>query len=352
MQIQTFRNGFEAFECKFELLERGSRHSNQNSNHSKGIQNILMPNVHYQSPDSPTVFFSNMILMSWECGQNTGTYSFNESKCSLVRFGPMSSSSHVYSINSCEIQSDSQHKDLGVIVSSNLSWSNHIHYITTKAYKILGLLRRAFRNCSPVLSKKLLYISLVRSQLTYGSQVWRPYLLKDIDALEAVQRRSTKFILNDYTSDYKFHLLSLQLLPLMMLYELNDILFFVKSFKEPNVAFNVHTYFTLSSNRTRSTSHHKLVHKLARSNVTKDSSIDSLVCGMLSPLSTSIPLSHQLNSILSYSFGIILSATLILTIHALCIFFVLVPNVSVLKFTLLSNCIVSVILFSPSSCNQ
>ena len=177
----------------------------------------------------------------------------------------MSSSSHVYSINSYEIQSDSQHKDLSVIVSSNLSWSNHIHYITTKAYKILGLLRHSFRNCSPVLSKKLLYISLVRSQLTYGSQVWRLYLLKDIDALEAVQRRSTKFILNDYTSDYKFRLLSLQLLPLMMLYELNDILLFVKSFKEPNVPFNVHNYFTFSSNRTRSTSHHKLVHKLARS---------------------------------------------------------------------------------------
>ena len=161
--------------------------------------------------------------------------------------------------------------------------------------------------------------------------MWRPYLLKDIDAFEAVQRQSTKFILNDYTSDYKFRLLSLQFLPLMMLYELNDILFFAKSFKKPNVAFNIHNYFTFSSNRTRSTSHHKLVHKLARSNVTKNSSIDSLICGMLSPLSTSIPVSHQLNSILSYSFGIILSATLILTIHALCIFFVLVPNVFVLK---------------------
>ena len=34
-----------------------------------------LPNVHYQSPDSLTVFFFNMILMSWQCGQNTGTYS-------------------------------------------------------------------------------------------------------------------------------------------------------------------------------------------------------------------------------------------------------------------------------------
>jgi len=32
-----------------------------------------------------------------------------------------------------------------------------------------------------------------------------------------------------------------------------------------------HNYFTFSSNRTRSTSHHKRVHKLVRTNVTKNS---------------------------------------------------------------------------------
>ena len=74
------------------------------------------------------------------------------------------------------------------------------------------------------------------------------HLLKDINALEAIQRRSTKFILNDYTCDDKSRLLSLQLLPLMMLYELNVILFFVKSLKEPNTSFNIHNYFTFSSN--------------------------------------------------------------------------------------------------------
>ena len=42
MQIQTIRKGFQAFECKFELLERDSRHSNPNPNHSKGIQRIRM----------------------------------------------------------------------------------------------------------------------------------------------------------------------------------------------------------------------------------------------------------------------------------------------------------------------
>ena len=136
---------------------------------------------------------------------------------------------------------------------------------------MLGLIWRTFSNSNSVNSKKLLYTSLVRSLLVYGSQVWRPYLLKDINVIENIQRRSTKFILNDYTSDYKYRLLSLQLLPLAMLLELNDILFFVKSLKEPTAAFDISSYFSFSSNSTRSSSHHKLVHKLARTNITKNS---------------------------------------------------------------------------------
>ena len=47
MQIRTTRKGLEAFECKFEPLERywkhsnaNLKHSNVNSNHSKGIRRI------------------------------------------------------------------------------------------------------------------------------------------------------------------------------------------------------------------------------------------------------------------------------------------------------------------------
>ena len=53
--------------------------------------------------------------------------------------------------------------------------------------------------------------AIVRSQLLYCSQVWRPSFVKEVKIIEDAQRRATKFILNDYTSDYRTRLLKLPL---------------------------------------------------------------------------------------------------------------------------------------------
>ena len=42
IQIGTIRKGFEAFEFKFESLQRDSKHLKANSNHSKEIWSIRM----------------------------------------------------------------------------------------------------------------------------------------------------------------------------------------------------------------------------------------------------------------------------------------------------------------------
>ena len=97
-------------------------------------------------------------------------------------------------------------------------------YIISKAYRQLGLIRRTFSIYVSVKAKKLLYLSLVRSQLTYCSQLWTPqFIIKDIVALEKVRRRVTKYILNDYSSNYKARLETIGLLPLMHYYEYHDI---------------------------------------------------------------------------------------------------------------------------------
>ena len=69
--------------------------------------------------------------------------------------------------------------------------------------------------------KKKLYLSLIR----YCSQIWRPFLRKDILFIEKIQRRATKYILNDYNSSYKSCLIQLKLLPLLYLFDFNDLIF-------------------------------------------------------------------------------------------------------------------------------
>ena len=139
---------------------------------------------------------------------------FNKLKCRLLRMSPSPISVEVeYNLGSTSIDVSSAQRDLGVILSSNIILSDHICDVTMKACKIVGLLQHI---CDSIHSNKLLYVSLVRSKLMFCSQVWHLYL-KDMMMLETIQRRA-KFILNDYTSDYKQRLIKLNSLSLMMIH--------------------------------------------------------------------------------------------------------------------------------------
>ena len=141
-----------------------------------------------------------------------------------------------------------------------MSFRSHYELLVTKAYRTLGLLRRTFSNSHTIKAKKALYISLVRSQLTYSSQVWRPHLIKDIELLEGIQRPATKYILNDYTSDYKTRLETLGLLPLTYVFKLNDLMLCVRSMKSPTSDFNIQEYVSFSDHNTRSATAGKMTH--------------------------------------------------------------------------------------------
>ena len=111
---------------------------------------------------------------------------------------------------------------------------------------MLGFVRQTFSSANCVSAKRLIYISLVRSQLLYCSPVWHPFLLSDIRCIENVQKRATRFIINDSTLGYKERLMNLNLLPLMMYFEIADIIFMVKCIKPPTPYFNISDYVTFA----------------------------------------------------------------------------------------------------------
>ena len=72
--------------------------------------------------------------------------------------------------------------------------TKHVSATVKKANMVLGIIKRSIRtNNQDVFSQ--FYKSLVRPIIEYAAPVWSPYLIKDIVALEKVQRRALRLAL-------------------------------------------------------------------------------------------------------------------------------------------------------------
>ena len=92
-------------------------------------------------------------------------------------------------------------RDLGVLVDNKLNWSQHISTICKKSKQISGWVLSVFysREKSIMLT---LFNSLIRSKLEYGCELWSPYLTKDINYIEQIQRSFTFRIENMQELNY------------------------------------------------------------------------------------------------------------------------------------------------------
>ena len=103
-------------------------------------------------------------LFNWS---NHWKLSYNELKCILIHFSASCPAVNVsYFLNKHQLSVTNSHKDLGIIVSSNLNWTDHYNYISGQAYKIFGLLRHTFSNCNSTHAKKT-PLPLISSSQTY-----------------------------------------------------------------------------------------------------------------------------------------------------------------------------------------
>ena len=122
---------------------------------------------------------------------------FNAEKCKIMHIGRSNQNYNYTMVNASGVNKDlmvvNVEKDLGVIFNSNLSFKEHVNSSIGKGNQMLGIIKRNFTALDTNAFIQL-YKSLVRSQLEYANVIWRPYLRADINNIEKVQRRATKYI--------------------------------------------------------------------------------------------------------------------------------------------------------------
>ena len=127
-------------------------------------------------------------LSNWAT-QNAMT--FNTAKCKFMKVSRKRSRSILtpsLTLNGCILEEVLTIKYLGILISSDLSWSQHIQDVCSKARKIIGLIYRRYYQYSDSSTLLQLYISLVRPHVEYAVPVWDPYMVQDIQSLESVQK--------------------------------------------------------------------------------------------------------------------------------------------------------------------
>jgi hypothetical protein len=171
-------------------------------------------------------------LVAWS---ESSLLQFNNQKCKLQRItrkrNPIQQQ---YLMNGSALDNTTEEIDLGVWISSDLTWNNQVHHQCNKANKLLGFVRRSSRYICNSSTRRSMYLALVRSHLGYASQVWSPQSIELMKSIERVQRRATKYILMlpfQTEISYKDRLMQCNLLPLCYWHEMMDLVFFYKSTK-------------------------------------------------------------------------------------------------------------------------
>jgi hypothetical protein len=131
-------------------------------------------------------------------------------KCQVLHLGS-GNPQRLLSIGGNVLETTSSIKDLGVIMSQTLKFTEHINAITRAAYQRTGLIFKCFITRDREFLTKM-FTSFCRPKLEYNTCVWSPHKVGEITQLENVQRRFTKRIhgLHDLTYAERLNALGLR----------------------------------------------------------------------------------------------------------------------------------------------
>ena len=204
--------------------------------------------------------------------------SFYLDKCHVMIFGRSQQHHNYTMMNADGVPFPLQKKcheeqDLGVLFTPNLKFSEHISKITLKANSVVGIIKRSF-SCLDKAMFRTLYVILVHPHLEYASQIWNPHLIKDIQALEKVQRRATKLVPELQHLSYDDRLSALNLPSLLYKRRIDIIAVFKIVQGLEGIPFEA--LFTFHNTVTKGTGY-KLYKKFSHLNLRKFSSNDRVI---------------------------------------------------------------------------
>jgi len=119
----------------------------------------------------------------------------NIEKCKVMRFNLIKNPIIFnYSISNSNLELVSNFKDLGIIFDFKLNFSYHTEFIKNKEMRILGFNKRSCKDFCDPFALKILYCSLVRSNLEYCPFIWINDTSKQNYIIEAVQNNFLRFM--------------------------------------------------------------------------------------------------------------------------------------------------------------
>ena len=129
---------------------------------------------------------------------------FNCDKCKFMLVSRKKSNipSQPLYLNESLLESVSTFKYLGILLSSDLTWSKHVQSICSKARKLIGLLYRRYYQYSDCDTLLQLYLSLIRPHTEYAVPVWDPHLQNDISSLENLQKFALRVCSKQWNTGY------------------------------------------------------------------------------------------------------------------------------------------------------
>ena len=138
---------------------------------------------------------------------------FNGDKFEVLRFWPGTTPKPQNSYldpHGNVIEEKDNLRDLGVQISSDLTFSTHIEKVVAAATQMVGWVCRTFRRRSRTLMLTA-WKSLIQSKLDYCSQLWSPSDQANISSLEGVARNFTSRVAGMDGLDYWERLQSLRM---------------------------------------------------------------------------------------------------------------------------------------------